>query len=159
MKIPDITISNDDRIIMTSRCRDCDVLPKVAEAGLIYETEHFGRIQIMHNGLKVVADGYYGSWMTNLIKLCKGHHEPQEERIFHEVVKSLDGNASMLELGGYWSFYSLWFLINQPNRRSIVLEPDPSHLKIGRINAEINNLHPEFIHGCVGEREMWELRL
>lgn len=67
---------------MAARCRDCDDVPKVADAGEVLETPEGERIQIMHNGLRVVADGYYGQWMTDLIRLCRGHHETQEERIF-----------------------------------------------------------------------------
>ena len=36
------------------------------------------RVQIMHNGLRVLADGYCGEWMTQLIARCRGCHEPQE---------------------------------------------------------------------------------
>lgn len=32
-------------------------VPKVSDAGAIYEDETDQRIQIMHNGLRVVADG------------------------------------------------------------------------------------------------------
>ena len=52
----------------------------------------------MHNGLRVVADGYCGSWMTELIERCHGHHEPQEERAFYEVITRLGHNATMMEL-------------------------------------------------------------
>lgn len=41
----------------------------------------------MHNGVKVIAGGYYGSWMTEIIRLLQGHHEPQEERVFYENIK------------------------------------------------------------------------
>jgi hypothetical protein len=68
------------------------------------------RVQVMHNGIRVLADGYYGEWMTRLIELCSGCHEPQEERVFHEVMARIPAVATMIELGGFWAFYSLWFL-------------------------------------------------
>ncbi len=36
----------------------------------------------------------------------------------------------MIELGGFWSYYSLWFLKGFPERRAVVLEPDPAHIEI-----------------------------
>jgi hypothetical protein len=62
-------------------------------------------VQIMHNGLRVVAGGYYGDWMTRIIERLHGHHEPQEEAVFHEILKLLPPDATMLELGGFWSYY------------------------------------------------------
>lgn len=41
----------------------------------------------------------------------------------------------MIEIGGFWAYYSLWFLKDAPERRAIVIEPDPAHLDIGRQNA------------------------
>jgi FkbM family methyltransferase len=143
-------IFSDARIAMTLRCRDCDVVPKVADAGQVIDEPGAGSVQVMHNGIRVVADGYGGPWTTRLIHLCRGHHEPQEERVFHEVVSRLPENASMIEIGGYWAYYSLWFLRGGDRRRSIVVEPDPSHLDIGRRNAALNGLSPEFLAGYVG---------
>jgi FkbM family methyltransferase len=135
---------------MTARCRDTDALPKVRDAGTIRQEPDGTRVQIMYNGLRVLADGYCGPWMTDLIARCRGHHEPQEERVFHEVLARLRPDATMLELGGYWAFYSLSFLQNHPRRRAVVIEPDPGHLAVGRRNAELNRLSPEFIQGFLG---------
>lgn len=132
---------------MSARCHDCDVVPKVHDAGMVLIDSEGRRVQIMHNGLRVIAGGYYGEWMTNLIRQCRGHHEAQEERVFHEIMKHLPYDATMIELGGFWSYYSLWFLMNRPERRSVVLEPEPQHLEIGRINAQLNGLHPYFVSG------------
>ncbi len=144
------TIGIEDRIRMAVRCRDADPVPKVSDAGLLRFDADGQRIQVMHNGLKVVADGYYGEWMSRLISQCSGHHEPQEERLFHEIVSRLSPDGAMLELGGYWAFYSLWFLKGMPARRAIVVEPDPAHLAVGRANAALNRLSPEFVQGFVG---------
>ena len=142
-------MSDDDRVAMATRPRDCDPVPKVAGAGEV-RMENGRRVQLMHNGLRVVADGYCGAWMTRLIELCHGHHEAQEERMFHEVLRRLPPDATMLELGGYWTYYSLWFLQGGKQRRAVVLEPDPKNLAVGRANAELNGLAPVFIHGMAG---------
>ena len=87
---------------MTTSCRDCDHIPKVAGAGEVVE-ENGQRVQIMHNGVRVIAGGYDGDWMMEIIRRLKGHHEPQEELVFHEILKTLPEQATMIELGGYWS--------------------------------------------------------
>ena len=149
---PPPLLDTEQRIVMTTRCRDADSIPKVADAGSVYMDADGNRVQVMHNGLKVLADGYYGSWMTRLITLCRGHHEPQEERVFHEVNSRLGPSARMVELGGFWAYYTLWFLRFHPQRQALVLEPDPAHLAVGRKNAMLNKLNPKFIAGFVGAK-------
>jgi hypothetical protein len=95
----------EERIQIATRCRDADVLPKVADAGAVIRQPDGTAVQIMHNGVKVLAGGYYGDWMQELITRCRGHHEPQEELLFAEVLRHLPGEATMIELGGFWSFY------------------------------------------------------
>ena len=58
----------------------------------------------------------------------------------------------MIEIGGYWAYYSLWFLRGGDRRRSIVVEPDPANLEVGRRNAALNGLSPEFLAGFMGAR-------
>jgi FkbM family methyltransferase len=62
-------------------------------------------------------------------------------------------DATMLELGGYWAYYSLWFLKGSPGRRAIVLEPDPAHRALGERNAALNSLCPEFVAGFAAAAE------
>ena len=145
----DPLIGNAARVEMTLRCHDSDYIPKVPEAGRVI-TENSTRVQVMHNGLRVIADGFYGPWMTELIERCRGHHEPQEEAVFHALLQHVPQRATMLELGGFWAYYSMWFLQNAPERRAIVVEPDPAHLAIGRQNAALNNCEIEFVPGFVG---------
>ena len=135
---------------MGTRCRDADSVPKVVEAGAIHLDPNGRRIQTMHNGIRVVADGYYGAWMTRLIELCRGHHEPQEERIFHEVMSRLPKGGTMFELGGFWAFYSIWFLRSGAGRRALLVEPDPAHIAVGRANLALNGVEAEFVQGFVG---------
>lgn len=145
-----LTVSLEERTAMAERCRDADVIPKVDGAGAVVTLADGTKQQIMHNGLRVIADGYCGEWMTDLIRRCRGHHEPQEERVFHELLPHLSGNATMLELGGWWSFYSMWFMQNHPNRRTFIVEPEPEHMHVGMANSKINGLNPTFINGFVG---------
>ncbi len=143
-------MSLEERIAMATRCRDTDPIPKVAGAGRVEHGPDERRIQLMHNGVRVLADGYCGAWMTRLIELCRGHHEAQEERIFHEVVSRLPPGGTMLELGGWWAFYSIWFLHAAPGRRAVLLEPDPAHLAIGQANLALNGVEAAFEQGFAG---------
>jgi FkbM family methyltransferase len=145
-----IILDNAKRANMTVSCRDCDLIPKVADAGQVISFE--GKpVQIMHNGVRVVAGGYYGHWMTGIIERLRGHHEPQEEVVFHEVLKHVPPNATMVELGGFWSYYSLWFKSQHGDKRqAFVVEPDPNHIAIGRANAALNSQEITFVQASVG---------
>lgn len=121
--LPPVLLDNLARAEMTVGCHDSDAIPKVANAGRV-ETVDGQQIQLMHNGVRVVAGGYYGDWMTGIIERLRGHHEPQEEIVFHELLKHLPPAATMVELGGYWSYYSLWFKSAHAGpRRSIASSP------------------------------------
>lgn len=148
--LPPVVVDNAARAEITVSCRDCESIPKVPDAGKLVSVE--GRsIQIMHNGVRVVAGGYYGDWMSNIIERLRGHHEPQEEAVFHEVLKHVPPRATMLELGGFWSYYSLWFKSEHGSqRRAFVVEPDPDHIAVGRANAELNHSEIIFVQGCMG---------
>jgi FkbM family methyltransferase len=148
--IPPILLDNAARADMTASCRDCDRIPKVPDSGKVVSFRD-KRVQVMHNGVRVIADGYYGQWMTGIIERLRGHHEPQEEAVFHEILKHVPSNATMLELGGFWSYYSLWFKSQHGDqRRAFVVEPDPNHLAVGRINAGLNDQEIIFLQACIG---------
>jgi FkbM family methyltransferase len=136
------------RIAMTLRCLDSHSIPKVPEAGTVIGDE-FGSYQVMHNGIKVIQSGYYGAWMCKLIQDLRGHHEPQEEKVFHEIAKIASQDGLMIELGCYWAYYSLWFLKDHPKRKAIGLEPDVTHMAIAQKNATLNKLEQQFsvLHG------------
>lgn len=140
-KIPQFLIEGsvqqtiEERVKMTISCNDCENIPKVEGAGNITKDN----FQIMHNGVKVVNGGYHGNWMSEIIEKLKGHHEPQEEFIFNELLKLLPDNATMIELGCFWSYYSIWFNRSIKGAKNICVEPDPNNLNLGRKNAEINN--------------------
>ena len=135
---------------MTVSCRDCDLIPKCDGAGSIIEHEG-QRLQIMHNGLRVIADGYYGPEITEIISGLQGHHEPQEELVFYHVLQKVRAAATMIEIGGYWAYYSLWFKSIQPDtRRAIIVEPVRDRLAVGLKNANLNQLKLEFMEGGIG---------
>jgi FkbM family methyltransferase len=133
------------RILMTARCPDADSIPKVSGAGDLFE-EAGCRFQLMHNGIRVLEDCYYGRWMTELIRLLRGHHEPQEERVFHEILKYLSTNGTMIELGSFWSYYSLWFHSSVAQAKTFMVEPDPNNLEIGRRNFALNKCSGAFFN-------------
>jgi FkbM family methyltransferase len=137
------------RIALTVRCRDTDRLPKVAGAGDVVDG-----VQTMHNGVKVEEGGYYGEWMTEVIRRLGGHHEPQEEVAFHTILERLADTAgpspAMLELGAFWAYYSLWFLHRIPHGRAFMVEPDPAYLDVGRRNFALNDVEGTFHQAAVG---------
>lgn len=130
-------------------CRDADQLPKVRDAGLV-TLEHGTRVQVMHDGTRVLADGYYGRWMTELIRRLRGHHEPQEELVVHRVIERLSGTKPVVvELGSFWAYYSIWAL-RALGGRAILVEPDPANLEVGRVNFSLNELEGTFVHAALG---------
>jgi FkbM family methyltransferase len=150
---------NFRRIELAVACRDTDVIPKVDGAGEVRDgvpgVQGGGpRVQVMHNGVLVEADGYQGPWMTEIIQRLRGHHEGQEELAFHVVLERLavTGGESpvVIELGSWWAYYSLWARKRIPGARSFCVEPDPAYLEVGRRNFALNGLTAHFHHAAVG---------
>ena len=104
----------------------------------------------MHNGTKVMLDAYCGKWMTKIIKKLKGHHEPQEEKVFYEILKKIPNKSIMLELGAYWSYYSCWFHNEKKESKNYMIEPSQRCLEIGQINTKLNNFEGDFTLGFIG---------
>ena len=148
---PPLEMTIAQRVDMTASGRDADAIPKVPGAGEVYVDAAGRRLQRMHNGVSVVADGYCGPWMTGLIERCRGHHEPQEELAFHSVVETLPERAAMVEIGGNWSYYSLWFLNGHPGRRALIVEPDPHGAALAAENLALNGLTAEVVRGYIGD--------
>lgn len=129
---------------------DCDYIPKVHGAGDIFHNT-LTPYQLMHNGIKVILKSYYDSqWLTDVINGLKGHHEPQEEKCFYEVLKHIPENATMIELGSYWAYYSLWFASEIKGGKNYLIEPDSKRLEIGKKNFELNNKKGIFKRGYAG---------
>ncbi|MBS1596784.1 MAG: FkbM family methyltransferase [Bacteroidetes bacterium] len=126
---------------------DNKFIPRADEAGKIKRGK-----QIMHNGLKIHLGSYYGPEYSQMLLLNKGVHEPQEERVFFEVLKTIPPNAVMIEMGAFWSFYSMWFNSEVKNARNFMIEPDKFNLGHGKRNFKLNNLRGNFVQAFVGKK-------
>jgi FkbM family methyltransferase len=133
-------------------CADADYIPKVPDAGKVRVDEKGRRVQVMHNGLLVLADGYYGEFVTQIIERMKGHHEPQEEKVFHEVLKAVPPGSTMIELGCYWAYYSMWFHKAVKDARNFMIEPAKAALQCGRLNFQLNGMRGDFTLARIGSR-------
>ena len=145
-------LSVAERVELTTSCGDTNNLDKVADAGM---TKVVGdeRVQVMHNGVLVVEGCYYGGWMTEIIQRLRGHHEPQEEIVFDELVRRVarsTGRPTMIELGAFWGYYSLWLLHEAPDALAVLVEPDPHNLDAGRRNFALNGRTGHFVQAAVG---------
>lgn len=138
------------RITVTLACRDSDPIPKVRDAGRIFDLEG-EPVQVMHDGTLVLAGGYYGTWMSRIIADLHGHHEPQEELLFHALLAHVRPGTLLVELGAYWAFYSNWYLGAVPGSRAVCVEPEAANLEVGRRNLGLNGREAELIRACVGE--------
>ena len=135
------------RIALTVAVRDTDAIPKVPDAGEIV-THHGESVQVMHNGVMVREGCYHGPWMTEVIRRLRGHHEPQEELAFHTVLRRLASDTrapTMVELGSFWAYYSLWAKRAIPATRLVLVEPDLANLAVGRHNLELNDMDAAFV--------------
>lgn len=130
-------------------CKDCDSIPKVRNAGKIKKVGS-AEYQIMHNGLLVERHGYNGEMIERIIADLKGHHEPQEERVFFEILKKVRDDANMIEHGSFWAFYSMWFMKDKDKRSSFCFEPSMANLCVGQRNAEVNNIKLNFRQAASG---------
>ena len=110
--------------------------------------------QVMHNGIKIKLNSYYGNMMTRIISHFKGHHEPQEEKVFYEVLKSLPDEICMIEAGSYWAYYSMWARKEKRSVRNILIEPVDENAKIGKDNFALNDMTGEFVRAYVGETSL-----
>ncbi len=152
MEIPE-ELPQQNRIRETISCRDTDYIPKVPNAGeIIVDPEINSKYQVMHNGIKIHHGCYHGDWMSYIIKVLKGHHEPQEEKVFYEVLKHITPGAVIVELGCFWAYYSLWFCDEIPNAQAYLIEPNPEKLEIGMKNFELNGHTGNFTRGFIGPK-------
>ena len=151
-----LSAAESRRVRMTLSCRDTDPIPKVADAGEVIEQDG-QRVQIMHEGTRVVADGYCGGWMTDVIRGLRGHHEPQEELLFHHILGHVRPESLIVELGSYWAYYTNWYLGAVPGSTALCVEPDPANLAVGRRNLAINGRIATFTQACVGRPTAWSI--
>jgi hypothetical protein len=135
----------DQRVADVLACPDRTALPSVPDAGQVS-----GDVQIMHNGLRIGKDCYYRWRGTRMLAATGGIHEPQEERVFAEVLKFIPPGGVMIELGAYWGFYSMWFAQKVTKARCLLVEPVGINLDLGRANFRLNGLDGEFVRAKVG---------
>lgn len=137
-------------------CPDAHAMKSAPDAGHVVDRDG-RRVLTMHNGIEVLADAYFGQWMTRAIEASRGHFDPQREAAFAEVLRRLresgSTSPSMLELGSYWCFLSMWFLAEFPAATVACVEADPRFLEVGRLNLELNGLAAAHFHGAVGPGE------
>ncbi len=141
---------HQSRIRLTTSCHDTDNIPKVPNAGQVEEKNGL-KYQVMHNGVKVIYGGYHGTWMAEIIDRLRGHHEPQEEKVFHEVLKYVPEGGTMIELGSYWAYYSAWFVNSIRCANTYMIEPNRDKLIVGLNNFALNGMSGTFINAFVGK--------
>ena len=117
-----------ERISTVRASADNEKLNHVPEAGKVF-SDH----QLMGNGLKITLGSYYDYGNTHLLLQNKGVHEPQEEYAFSQVLPFIPHSCTMMELGSYWAFYSMWFAKHVKNAKCLMIEPDPHKMNFGKI--------------------------
>jgi Methyltransferase FkbM domain len=127
-------------------CPETHLISTVFDAGKIENGK-----QIMHNGIKIHLGSYYGPEYAKLFQLTKGIHEPEEEFIFSGILEKIPNNGTMIELGSFWSFYSMWFNSKVINANNYMIEPDPFNIKCGQRNFELNNMKGDFTLAFIGK--------
>lgn len=150
LNIASLSAPEQVRAAVTLACRDTDSIPKVSGAG---EIQCLGNtyIQKMHEGTFIEANAYEGNWITKIIFDLKGHHEPQEELLFHSLLSEIRPGTQIVELGSYWAYYSNWYLGAIENSKAVCIEPNMVNLEVGKRNLALNNRQATFIHARVGE--------
>jgi hypothetical protein len=121
-------------------------IPRVPDAGNINKG-----FQVMHNGLMVSIGTYYGLPITKMLYMNKGVHEPEEEKVFLEVINKMPNDPVMVEMGSFWAFYSMWFLKATTNGKVFMIEPEMKNLKVGERNFKKNKLKASFDNYFIGK--------
>lgn len=134
------------RITTVLSSADNSRLSRVEDAGKVF-SDH----QLLANGLKITLGSYYDFGNTHLLIANRGVHEPQEEYVFGQVLKVLGPGATMMELGSYWAFYSMWFARTIPTARCVMVEPDPHKMNFGKLNFRLNGLSGSFDLGFIND--------
>lgn len=142
------------RIRLVQSSPDNDRITTVNDAGKVFPNH-----QLMHNGLKITLGSYYDYGNTVLLQNNKGIHEPQEEYIFQEVLKLVPKNATMMELGSFWSFYSMWFASTIEGAKAFMIEPDPHKMNFGKLNFILNKLKGVFDLGFISSETNLKLSI
>ena len=135
------------RIATVKASPDNQRLSHVPDAGKVFK-DH----QLVHNGLKITLGSYYDYGNTHLLIENKGVHEPQEEFAFAAILPLIPVRGTMMELGSYWAFYSMWFASRVPGGRCLMIEPDPHKMNFGKLNFKLNDLPGKFDLGYISDK-------
>lgn len=136
-----------ERISIVKASPDNQKLLHTENAGKV-----FGDHQLVSNGLKITLGSYYDYGNTHLLMENKGVHEPQEEYAFAKILPFIPAQGTMMELGSYWAFYSMWFAKQVNEARCIMIEPDPHKMNFGRLNFKLNDLRGTFDLGFITDQ-------
>ncbi len=128
---------------------DTDSIPKVLQAGTVFNKGR-NAFQLMHNGVKIqIRDQRERD--RKIIRGLKGHCNPQEEKVFYEILKTIPESASIIEYGARCSFLPLWFTHDSLMRKAFLINPDMKGLEISRQNFTLNkNMQGKFFHCFLG---------
>ncbi|MEJ7820898.1 MAG: FkbM family methyltransferase [Chitinophagaceae bacterium] len=106
----------------------------------------------MHNGLYINLGSYYGPEVAQILFYNKGVHEPQEEYVFSLVLKDMPQGATMIEMGSFWAFYSMWFQKAIPNAKNFMIEPESFNITSGKKNFNLNRLKGDFVQAFISSK-------
>ncbi len=134
------------RIQDVMECPDNKLIERHPKAGMVKHGKQF-----MHNGIVTTLGGYYGDEVAQLLFLNKGVHEPQEEYAFDLVLKDIGSGGTMIELGSYWAFYSIWFNKKIKNAKNFLIEPGKLNMFFGINNFRLNQVKGKFTQSLVGK--------
>ncbi|MEO0393425.1 MAG: FkbM family methyltransferase, partial [Pseudomonadota bacterium] len=153
------TIDRADNLDFFSRFREiiADPLNILIERGPRSGLVTAGMVTL-HNGNRVPVDGpnAYYQHFSRILQVNRGVHEPLEEFVFQEVLRHMPDAPVMIELGSYWSHYSMWMQAVHRGATNIMVEADPECLAVGETNFAINRLKGEFINRRVDPSD-WTL--
>ena len=136
----------NNKLIRILSCEDTDSIPKISDAGKVFENDS-ERYYLMHNGMKLLYDD--NIWMADLILGLRGHFEPNQEKVFYEVLKSMPAKAVMIELGCALAYYSIWFAKEVAEPRNYLIEPSVNGLEIAKKSCALNQMKGTFIQGYI----------
>lgn len=136
--------SYQERFVDIQSDKRNDLIPRVPKAGEIIDGHY-----VMHNGLLTREHGYDGHF-SDIFKINRGVHEPQEEYVFQEILPYVTDDGHMIECGSNWAFYSMWFCQGKPNRSVTLIDYSTPALQEGLNNFAYNKL-PNKITSMVGQ--------
>ena len=97
--------------------------------------------------------------MVQIIRGLKGHHEPQEELLFHHLVNQCRPGSTIVEIGAFWAYYTNWYLGAVAGSSAVCVEPDANNVACGKRNLALNGRSATWINACVGHEHAAEVTI